>query len=174
MTCHRTLSYPYQRLSGYSLMDLDHGEQLLVWASRRWLSGKPQWKAVEMEYALSLGQKAGPTALLALEQLLSLLRHHAKRTLFLNRASSGQLSSDEVRLLNLLALTQMKEESAELSWRFMVQQSYCGEAALKCRLLAECFLDANMTFDLRTNPPQSRTEDVAAEQSAPFLIAGQA
>lgn len=172
MACHRSLSLPFQRLSGYSLLDLDQGEQLLVWASRRWLARQNQWPAVEMEYALSLGQKTGLSALAALERLLGLLRHYAKRTLFLNRSSSGQLSSDEVRLLSLLALAQGKAENLEFSWRFLVHEPHSQAAARECRLLADCFSSAQMDFVLRCMQPHPKTQDTAEVKTTPFLIAG--
>jgi hypothetical protein len=86
--------------------DLTYGEQLILWATRRWLADRACWARVGEEFALALGCSRARAALDALEEILLALHRGARRTIFLHRLDCGRLSSDEHAVLSALAALQ--------------------------------------------------------------------
>jgi hypothetical protein len=86
--------------------DLTYGEQLMLWAARRWLANPGDWTRVGEEFALALGCARARAALAALEAILRTLHGGARRTIFLHRRDCCRVSADEHALLSVVAALQ--------------------------------------------------------------------
>jgi hypothetical protein len=86
--------------------DLVYGEQLVVWASRRWLAQRRGWDRVAEEFALSLGCGRARVALDALEQVLNIVNQCARGPVYLHRLECCRVSADEQALLGAVAALQ--------------------------------------------------------------------
>src|SRR5690606_19943712 len=76
------------------ISDLAYGEQLVLWAARRWLADRSGWPRVAEEFALALGCIRARAALGALERILEALHGHARRTVYLHRLDCCLVSGD--------------------------------------------------------------------------------
>jgi hypothetical protein len=86
--------------------DLTYGEQLVLWAMRRWLTDRAGWARVAEEFALALGCAQARPALSSLEEILLALHGGARRTIFLHRLDCCRVSADEHAVLSTLAALQ--------------------------------------------------------------------
>jgi hypothetical protein len=86
--------------------DLTYGEQLVLWAARRWLANRSGWDRVGEEFALALGCGRARVALAVLETLLGALHGGARRTVYLHRLDCARVSGDEQALLATIAALQ--------------------------------------------------------------------
>jgi hypothetical protein len=115
---------------------LGYGEQLVLWAARRWLADPASWTRVGEEFALALGCARARQALDALEDILLTLHRGARRTVFLHRLDCCRVSGDEHALLSALAALQAGcpgRAEALLRW-LLPSCAVPGAAAAACRL----------------------------------------
>jgi hypothetical protein len=82
-----------------AICQLCFAEQLVVWATRAWLTGRDGRARVETELARGLGQATGRAVALALGDFLGVLNSAALRTLYLGPMTCRMVWPDEERLL---------------------------------------------------------------------------
>lgn len=120
------------------ISDLSYGEQLVLWAMRRWLADRAGWARVREEFALALGCARAGEALGALEEILLSLHSGARRTVFLHRLDCCRVSGDEHAMLKALASFQHAcpaRSHALLRW-LLPTSAIPGAAAAASRLAA--------------------------------------
>jgi hypothetical protein len=95
--------------------DLVYAEQLVLWATRRWLARRLDWWRVEEEYFFACGCARARRALDGLDRLLAILHAGARRTVHLHRLACRRISADEQALLTLIAAYQSGRTSQALA-----------------------------------------------------------
>jgi hypothetical protein len=131
--------------------DLTYGEQLVLWAARRWLADRRGWVRVGEEFALALGCARARKALDALEEILLTLHGGARRTVYLHRLDCCKVSADEHAVLSALAALQGGRETrahALLEW-LLPRCAVPGAAAAAMRL-SEALADSGHVLPTRS------------------------
>jgi hypothetical protein len=145
------------------ISDLAYGEQLVLWAARRWLADRSGWPRVAEEFALALGCIRARAALGALERILEALHGHARRTVYLHRLDCCLVSGDEHALLSALAALQAGSPArarAFLEW--LLPPPVAADVAGPASCLAETLARAGFLIPARprtgTTPVPGRAE----------------
>lgn len=154
------LQYPRVMLR---ISDLAYGEQLVLWAARRWLADRSGWPRVAEEFALALGCTRARAALGALEQILEALHGGARRTVYLHRLDCCRVSGDEHALLSALAALQAGSSArarAFLEW--LLPPPLAADVVAPASHLAEALARAGLLIPARpltgTTPIPGRAE----------------
>jgi hypothetical protein len=130
--------------------DLTYGEQLVLWAARRWLADPGDWTRVGEEFALALGCARARVALTALETILRTLHGGARRKIFLHRLDCCRVSADEHALLSALASLQggrVTRARALLEW--LLPRCAVPAAVAEAAALSEALAAAGHVLPLR-------------------------
>jgi hypothetical protein len=149
--------------------DLTYGEQLVLWAARRWLTDRADWARVAEEFALALGCARARAALDALEEILLTLHGGARRTIFLHRLDCCRVSADEHAVLSALAALQdgrAPRAAALLHW-LLPTCAVPGAAAAALRV-AEALAAAGYLFP--TRPLSGATQVSGREAPAGVML----
>lgn len=89
-----------------SIQELTEGERLVLWAFRRWVSGREHLPMLAREFDRQFRQSESRPALIALDAALTTLTRHARRTIVYHQVCCACLGADEVCLLSIVAALQ--------------------------------------------------------------------
>ena len=117
-----------------STQELDVSERLIIWALRRWVHGLRQndgrqWTLVWKEFGRQFNGRDGTIALAGFVQFVDALQRHTRRAMQLHRVCCSYLSTDEIRLIGIVAACQ-------------------GEAAIVAKARAEWLVHAEGIGDI--------------------------
>jgi hypothetical protein len=158
------------RVAGHwptSVQELNEGERLVLWAFRRWVSGREHLPMLAREFDRQFRQSEARPALIALDTALSELTRHARRTIVYHQPCCACLGADEVCLVSIVAALQ---NGAAAAARAMAQWLVRGAglegfvAALDS--FADCLIGSGHDLPYRTRP-RSTIHD---GQSVPVLV----
>ena len=141
---------------------LGYGEQLVLWASRRWFADRLGWDKVEQEFAIALGCARGRLALDALDELLRATSSAARRTAFLHRLDCRRISADEHALLTVVAALQAGQRghaTALLEW--LLHEDAVHAATSPAATLAAALEESGIVLPLR---PTHGTTTLSADE----------
>lgn len=150
------------------ISDLAYGEQLVLWAARRWLADRSGWPRVAEEFALALGCIRARAALGALEEILEALHGGASRTVYLHRLDCCRVSGDEHALLSALAALQAGTPGrarAFLEW--LLPPPAAADVAGAALRLAETLARAGLLIPAR---PRTGTTPIPGRAEAGALL----
>ncbi|MEK9969228.1 MAG: hypothetical protein VW600_08825 [Ferrovibrio sp.] len=89
-----------------SVLELNEGERLVLWAFRRWVSGREHLSMLAREFDRQFRQSDARPALIALDAALGELTRHARRTIVYHQPCCPCLGADEVCILSIVAALQ--------------------------------------------------------------------
>ncbi|PJI37941.1 MAG: hypothetical protein CTR53_18245 [Ferrovibrio sp.] len=89
-----------------SIQELSEGEHLVLWAFRRWVSGREHLPMLAREFDRQFRQSEARPALIALDAALVGLTRHARRTIAYHQPCCACLGADEVCLISIVAALQ--------------------------------------------------------------------
>ncbi len=89
-----------------SVQELSEGERLVLWAFRRWVSGREHLPMLAREFDRQFRQCEARPALIALDAALVNLTRHARRTIVYHQPCCAGLAADEVCILSIVAALQ--------------------------------------------------------------------
>lgn len=89
-----------------SIQELCEGERLVLWAFRRWVSGREHLPMLAREFDRQFRQSEARPALIALDAALVGLTCHARRTIVCHQPCCACLGADEVCLISIVAALQ--------------------------------------------------------------------
>lgn len=136
-----------------SIQELSEGERLVLWAFRRWVSGREHLPLLAREFDRQFRQAEARPALIALDAALAGLTRHARRTIVYHQPCCACLGADEVCLISIVAALQ---NGAVTAARAMAQWLVCSEgvdhftAALD--EFADCLNGSGHDLPYRTRP----------------------
>jgi hypothetical protein len=159
------------RVAGHwptSVQELNEGERLVLWAFRRWVSGREHLPMLAREFDRQFRQSEARPALIALDAALGELTRHARRTIVYHQPCCACLGADEVCILSLVAALQ---NDAPAAARAMAQWLVRGEGVeafiTALNDFADCLGGSGHDLPYRTRP---RTAARRSTQPVAMLV----
>lgn len=136
-----------------SIQELTEGERLVLWAFRRWVSGREHLPMLAREFDRQFRQSESRPALIALDAALTTLTRNARRTIVYHQPCCACLGADEVCLISIVAALQNGAANAA---RAMAQWLVRGEGVdgftTALDDFADCLIGSGHDLPYRTRP----------------------
>jgi len=136
-----------------SIQELTEGERLVLWAFRRWVSGREHLPMLAREFDRQFRQVEARPALIALDAALATLTRHARRTIVYHQPCCACLGADEVCLISIVAALQndaMPAARAMAQW--LVRSEGIDALATALDDFADCLTGSAHDLPYRTKP----------------------
>ena len=143
---------------------LQRPEKLIVWAMRVWVVGARERIRVDEVLRGSFSRAGAPAALAVLDNMMAVIASGAARTIDISCVCHEQVSDDERRLLDVIAMFQAGDTlETPLILRSMLTPSATTSAARLIARLAEILSNAGLR--LRPGPSQTRRYALGANSA---------
>lgn len=136
-----------------SLQELSEGERLVLWAFRRWVSGREHLPMLAREFARQFRQSEARPALIALDAALTGLTRHARRTIVYHQPCCACLGADEVCLISIVAALQSgARHAARIMAQWLVRIDGVDGFTSALDEFADCLNGSGHDLPYRTRP----------------------
>lgn len=156
-----------QGVSGHwptSIQELSDGERLVLWAFRRWVSGREHLPMLAREFDRQFRRSEARAALIALDAALLGLTRHARRTIVYHQPCCACLGADEVCLISIVAALQNGAAAAARAMaQWLLRREGVDDFTIALTDFADCLSGSGHDLPYRTRP---RTGACAARPAA--------
>jgi hypothetical protein len=136
-----------------SVQELNEGERLVLWAFRRWVSGREHLPLLAREFDRQFRRSEARPALVALDGALSDLTRYARRTIVYHQPCCACLGADEVCMLSIVAALQNGAPAAARAMaQWLVRAAGVDDFVAALDVFAECLTGSGHDLPYRTRP----------------------
>lgn len=136
-----------------SLHELTEGERLVLWAFRRWVSGREHLPMLAREFDRQFRQAEARPALVALDAALAGLTRHARRTIVYHQPCCACLGADEVCVISIVAALQNgAAHAARAMAQWLVRRDGIEDFTGALGQFADCLNGSGHDLPYRTRP----------------------
>jgi len=136
-----------------SIQELREGERLVLWAFRRWVSGREHLPMLAREFDRQFRQSEARPALIALDAALAGLTRHARRTIVYHQPCCACLGADEVCLISIVAALQNDATAAARAMaQWLVRSEGVDGFTTALEDFADCLTGSGHDLPYRTRP----------------------
>lgn len=136
-----------------SIQELSEGERLVLWAFRRWVSGREHLPMLAREFDRQFRQSESRPALIALDAALAGLTRHARRTIVYHQPCCACLGADEVCLISIVAALQNGATTAARAMaQWLVRSEGVDGFTTALDDFADCLTGSGHDLPYRTRP----------------------
>lgn len=136
-----------------SLQELSEGERLVLWAFRRWVSGREHLPMLAREFDRQFRQSEARPALIALDAALLGLTRHARRTIVYHQPCCACLGADEICLISIVAALQTgASATAQVMAQWLVRREGVDAFTTALKDFADYLSGSGLDLPYRTRP----------------------
>ncbi len=136
-----------------SIQELSDGERLVLWAFRRWVSGREHLPMLAREFDRQFRQAEARPALIALDAALSVLTRHARRTIVYHQPCCACMGADEVCLISIIAALQNDADAAARAMsQWLLRSEGVDDFTAALEDFADCLAGSGHDLPYRTRP----------------------
>ena len=145
------------------LQELSEGERLVLWAFRRWVSGREHLPMLAREFARQFRQSEARPALIALDAALTGLTRHARRTIVYHQPCCACLGADEVCLISIVAALQNGATMAARAMaQWLVRREGVDDFTIALNDFSDCLSGSGHDLPFRVRQTGARPARLAA------------
>jgi hypothetical protein len=136
-----------------SIQELGEGERLVLWAFRRWVSGREHLPMLAREFDRQFRQSEARPALIALDGALVALTRHARRTIVYHQPCCACLGADEICLISIVAALQNGAVAAARAMsQWLLRREGVDSFTAALDDFADCLAGSGHDLPYRTRP----------------------